>query len=103
MLMKSPKKTTVKGSGAQRRIAKEGGKAVPLARQINLVTEEMDRFLARWCIETEQWFERHRGEIEREHAAGGGETGMTGKACLIRSCHSGANRLLQLAQALDDR
>src|SRR4051812_32224290 len=95
------KKTTA--LGAQRRIAKEGGKHVPLARQVNLVAEEMDRFITAWCLETEQWFDANHKEIEKEHAAGGGVTGMTGKACLIRSMRVGANRLLQLADALDNR
>lgn len=104
MLMRTPKrKKSVKGTTAQRRIAKEAnGGRLPLTRQVNLVVEEMDRFLAQWCLSTEQWFEAHAKEIEKEHKAGGGETGMTGKSCLIRSLHVGANRLLQLAQALDN-
>jgi hypothetical protein len=103
MLMKSPAKAKRKTANAQRRIAKEGGGNVPLARQVNLVVEDMDRFLTTWCHETEQWYLAHEKEIAREHAAGGGPTGMTGRACLIRSIHVGANRLLQLAQALDGR
>lgn len=74
--------------------------SLPLSRQVNLMVNELDEFLSRWCEVTGSWIKEHQQELEQEE---GGATGMTGKSCLTQFMHTGADRLLRLAQALDGR
>jgi hypothetical protein len=72
----------------------------PLARQVNLIVQELDGFVVRWIDHTKDWAAAHREELDAEDKD---QVGGTGKDCLIRTIHEVANGLMRLAQAIDDR
>ncbi|GAB9242097.1 hypothetical protein [Bradyrhizobium diazoefficiens] len=60
--------------------------------QINRNTRELSDFIDGYCERTEGWFAEHRAAIDIE-----------GKGSLLRFLYSSADKLMRLAQALDDR
>src|SRR6266702_2695264 len=65
---------------------------VSIEDQINRNTRELSDFIDGYCERTQAWFAAHRSSIDIE-----------GKASLLRFLYSSADKLMRLAQALDDR
>jgi hypothetical protein len=101
-VLRSTEKVSIAPStSAQRQIDKEAAVApVSMARQINILVEDLSRLLSSWCDTADAFIQEHQQQLASED---GGPSGLTGKDCLTQSLHASADRLLRLAQTLDGR